>query len=175
MEPRNRFLGTDSAILCSLAGRYDNPIPIRFLAPIDCSRIPAQHSCHITFSVHLCFESTVTTLHQQNATAYRGHRQNKRIVFRRNPLKIFLQLIFFLLMLFLTGGQRARPKFEPWTYLSAGRQLNRHPTPKIALDGNVCVSSDGSWRRGRGRVDIGVQVLLCTECLCGAVCTTFSL
>jgi hypothetical protein len=24
-----------------LAGRYDNPIPIRFLAPIDCSKIPA--------------------------------------------------------------------------------------------------------------------------------------
>jgi hypothetical protein len=27
--------------LCSLAGRYDNPIPTHFLAPIDCSKIPA--------------------------------------------------------------------------------------------------------------------------------------
>ncbi len=27
---------------CSLAGRYDNPIPTRFLAPIDCLKIPAQ-------------------------------------------------------------------------------------------------------------------------------------
>jgi hypothetical protein len=27
--------------VCSLAGRYDNPIPTRFLAPIDCSKIPA--------------------------------------------------------------------------------------------------------------------------------------
>jgi hypothetical protein len=26
---------------CSLAGRYDNPIPPRFLAPIDCLKIPA--------------------------------------------------------------------------------------------------------------------------------------
>jgi hypothetical protein len=26
---------------CSLAGRYDNPIPTRILAPIDCSKIPA--------------------------------------------------------------------------------------------------------------------------------------
>ncbi len=26
----------------SLAGRYDNPIPIRFLAPIDCLKIPTQ-------------------------------------------------------------------------------------------------------------------------------------
>ncbi len=26
----------NSASLCSLAGRYDNPIPTWFLAPIDC-------------------------------------------------------------------------------------------------------------------------------------------
>jgi hypothetical protein len=26
----------------SLAGRYDNPIPTRCLAPIDCLKIPAQ-------------------------------------------------------------------------------------------------------------------------------------
>jgi hypothetical protein len=31
---RNRFQGMNSASLCSLAGRYDNPIPPRFLAPI---------------------------------------------------------------------------------------------------------------------------------------------
>ncbi len=29
--------------LCPLAGRYDNPIPTRFLAPTDCSKIPAQN------------------------------------------------------------------------------------------------------------------------------------
>jgi len=40
-EPRNRFKGSDSASLCRLAGRYDNPIPIQFLARIDCSKIPA--------------------------------------------------------------------------------------------------------------------------------------
>jgi hypothetical protein len=38
----NRFQGIDSVSLWSLAGRYDNPIPARFLAPIDCSKIPAQ-------------------------------------------------------------------------------------------------------------------------------------
>jgi hypothetical protein len=32
----------DSASLCSPAGQYDNPIPTRFIAPIDCSKIPAQ-------------------------------------------------------------------------------------------------------------------------------------
>ncbi len=40
-EPRNRRKGNDSASLCSLAGRYDNPVPTRFLAPVDCSKIPA--------------------------------------------------------------------------------------------------------------------------------------
>ncbi len=31
----------NSADICSLAGRYDNPIPTQFLAPIDCLKIPA--------------------------------------------------------------------------------------------------------------------------------------
>ncbi len=42
MEPRNWFQGMNSASLCSLAGRYDNPIPTWFLAPIDYLKIPAQ-------------------------------------------------------------------------------------------------------------------------------------
>jgi hypothetical protein len=37
------ILGIDSASLCSRAGRYDKPIPTRFLAPVDCSQIPAQY------------------------------------------------------------------------------------------------------------------------------------
>jgi hypothetical protein len=38
---RIRFHGISSAILCSLAGRYDNPIPTRFLAPsIDTASNP---------------------------------------------------------------------------------------------------------------------------------------
>ncbi len=42
MEPRNQFQGMNSASLCSLAGQYDNPIPTRFLAPIECLKIPDQ-------------------------------------------------------------------------------------------------------------------------------------
>ncbi len=42
MEPRNRFQVMNSASLCSLTGRYDNPVPTRFLAPTDCLKIPAQ-------------------------------------------------------------------------------------------------------------------------------------
>jgi hypothetical protein len=41
MEPRNRFQGMNFASLCSLAGHYDKPIPTRFLAHIDCLKIPA--------------------------------------------------------------------------------------------------------------------------------------
>ncbi len=41
-EPKNRFQGTNSVRLCSLAGRYDNSIPTRFLAPTDCLKIPAE-------------------------------------------------------------------------------------------------------------------------------------
>jgi hypothetical protein len=39
----NRFQGMNSASLCSLEGRYDYPIPTRFLAPIDCLKIPTQN------------------------------------------------------------------------------------------------------------------------------------
>jgi hypothetical protein len=53
-EPWNRFLGIKSASLCSLVGRYDNPIPTQFLAPLECLKIPALES-----SSRLCrnFES----------------------------------------------------------------------------------------------------------------------
>ncbi len=43
-EPKNRFQGANSVRLCSLADRYDNPIPTRFLAPIDCLKIPTLYS-----------------------------------------------------------------------------------------------------------------------------------
>ncbi len=42
-RPENRFQGMNSASLCSLAGRYINPIPTRLLAPIDCLKIPALY------------------------------------------------------------------------------------------------------------------------------------
>ncbi len=43
MEPQNRFQGMNSASLwvCSLAGRYYNPVPPRYLAPVDSFKIPA--------------------------------------------------------------------------------------------------------------------------------------
>jgi hypothetical protein len=56
MEPRNRFQGMDSASLCSLAGRYDNPIPPWFLAPIDFLKIQAlvPDPCICIINEHVC-------------------------------------------------------------------------------------------------------------------------
>ncbi len=47
----NRFQGTNSARLCSLAGRYDNPIPSQFLAPIAWLKISAQTSYRLAESI----------------------------------------------------------------------------------------------------------------------------
>jgi hypothetical protein len=41
-ETKNRLQGINYASLSSLTGRDYNPIPTRFLAPIDCLKIPAQ-------------------------------------------------------------------------------------------------------------------------------------
>jgi hypothetical protein len=41
----NRFQEINSASLYSLADRYDNPIPTRFISPIDCLKIPALYIC----------------------------------------------------------------------------------------------------------------------------------
>ncbi len=48
-EPRNRFQGINSASICSLAGRYDNPIPTRFLAFINCLKIPSLYCSQVLF------------------------------------------------------------------------------------------------------------------------------
>ncbi len=50
MEPRNRCQGINSASLYSLAGRYENPIPPRCLAPIDFLKIPAQTTARLPFA-----------------------------------------------------------------------------------------------------------------------------
>ncbi len=42
------------ASLCSLAGQNDNPIPARFLALIDCSKIPAL--VHVAYRELYCLE-----------------------------------------------------------------------------------------------------------------------
>ncbi len=52
-----RSLGIDSKESISpaylAAGRYDNPVPTRFLAPIDRLKIPAQNSASLSFLTFL--------------------------------------------------------------------------------------------------------------------------
>ncbi len=44
LGPKNRFQGINSASVCSLAGRYDNPIPTPPPPPRDSLKIPALYS-----------------------------------------------------------------------------------------------------------------------------------
>jgi hypothetical protein len=46
-NPVGNELSYRPASLCSLAVRYDNPIPTRFLDPIDCSKISAQFKSEV--------------------------------------------------------------------------------------------------------------------------------
>jgi hypothetical protein len=41
-----------TACVCSLADRYDNPIPTRFFAPIDCLKIPALIFLETFYGMH---------------------------------------------------------------------------------------------------------------------------
>ncbi len=54
---RGTELSYQLASLCGLAGRYDNPIPYRFLAPIDKSKIPAQRFFEINLMGHSWLDS----------------------------------------------------------------------------------------------------------------------
>ncbi len=58
-EPKNRFQGPNSFRLCSLACRYDNLIPTRFLAPIDCLKIPTQMKVFQVQVIHLLKENNL--------------------------------------------------------------------------------------------------------------------
>ncbi len=63
MGPRNWCQGMNSASLCSLAGRYENPIPPQCRAPIDFLKIPALYCymswCLITMIASMCYYSVL--------------------------------------------------------------------------------------------------------------------
>ncbi len=91
--PKNRF--QDSARLCSLAGRYDNPLTTRFLDIIDCLKIPAQCPSHVPLAPR------ETLLHQKpsrwrwNGTAslisVRRFRYKICFASKRNEVKRYIQ------------------------------------------------------------------------------------
>jgi hypothetical protein len=79
----NRFQGTNSARLCNLAGWYANPIPSRFLAPIDCLKIPAQEE--VLHSLLKILQSLIylgqTVLHGRHPTKTEQQRQLSQLPF----------------------------------------------------------------------------------------------
>jgi hypothetical protein len=94
MGPRHRFQGMNSASLCSLAGRYDNPIPPRFLAPLDFLKIPAL--------VYVCLDP-----HSE----LRLHRKNTFRVFLVIAWKadrMFLRYISWIRNLFLVDIRKMK-------------------------------------------------------------------
>ncbi len=71
MEPRNRCQGINSASLCSMAGRYDNPIPTRCLAPIDFFFSVWQPSSYSVPCPHRLFKNSSTGFFYQGTNSDR--------------------------------------------------------------------------------------------------------
>ncbi len=74
--PRNWFQGMNSASLCCRGGRYDNPIPPRFLAPIDFLKIPALSSSVQTFKESRNQFQEITPASPWGSLAGRGRYDN---------------------------------------------------------------------------------------------------
>ncbi len=66
----------NSASLCCLGGRYENPIPPRFLAPIDFSKIPALSSSVQTFKESRNRFQRITSASPWSSLAGRGRYDN---------------------------------------------------------------------------------------------------
>ncbi len=115
MEPRNRFQGINSASFCSLAGRYDNPIPTRFLAPIYCLKIPAQGCYDLALAVRRfnhyrldLFHTRLDLIHACSVRRSYFHFLEKKDIIGLTPCDIFrakewgkilqiINILFFIL------------------------------------------------------------------------------
>jgi hypothetical protein len=104
MEPRNRFQGMNSAILCS---RYDNPIPPRFLPPIDCSKIPAPVSFTTGSRRKLWFTHWSSSKYFKFAITSKGKHPGQKTSPHLNILYItvVLMIIQYLLAWLRTCGK----------------------------------------------------------------------
>ncbi len=83
-RPRSDSKGPIFGRLCSLAGRYDNPIPTRLLAPVDCLKIPAQFgaSCLLTCQS----PNNWSAFGGKGNTLKKRQRQNKKPNQARSPV-----------------------------------------------------------------------------------------
>jgi hypothetical protein len=95
MEPRNRFQGMNSASLCSLAGRYDNHIPTRFLAPSYYRLFKNSSSvCFVqAFTLYEFFQVYPTPSPTEGNTE---EENNGHVVFKGTVSRDFLLLVFFM-------------------------------------------------------------------------------
>ncbi len=110
MGPWNWCQGMNSASLCSLAGRYENPIPLQCLAPIDFLKIPALvYSCSVLPSLCRTF----------------------RPVQKKNFKKILSQSNFHFAKEFGREKKTIFVRFEwennniPWTFLELERRREK--------------------------------------------------
>ncbi len=71
----------NSASLCSLAGRYNNPIPIQCLAPIDFLKIPALDLLNCTRN-----KTRRTFLLGFEQAAWSGKRPKLNLVLTSSPM-----------------------------------------------------------------------------------------
>jgi hypothetical protein len=105
MEPRNRFQGMNSTSLCSLAGRYDNPIPPRFLAPIVSLKIPALDSDSDTGSPSPIKSNLISKI-PYISDLCQFHIRLTVLVFH---ILVFIQLFAFLKQVQNSGKTRSDP------------------------------------------------------------------
>jgi hypothetical protein len=87
MGPRNWFQGMNSTSLCSLAGRYDNPIPPRFLVPIDFLKIPALVFSWISFPPAPEYSIKTVSIFFENSRRYSQIKVHHR--YQRHRWQIF--------------------------------------------------------------------------------------
>ncbi len=142
MEPRNLIQGIDSASLCSQAGRYDNPIPIRFLAPRDCLKIRAQGiNCGVKqeVSTSLYLYKTFTF---QLVPQHKGTWQKK-----------FAQRVLSFISTLRVHRAKLREEGRGQCECYSSRQITK-AISKWGCDW----SADGYWGGGGGCLDVSESV-----------------
>ncbi len=100
MEPRNQVQGMNFASLCSLAGRFDNPIPTRFLAPHRLFKNSSSGywlaSYSLTDSFVYCFCITEKTfLRRKSIRTKRNFHVESQILCRNTKLVWIYDLVAF--------------------------------------------------------------------------------
>ncbi len=118
----------------SLAGRYDNPIPTRFLGPIDFLKIPAEEANDITgrMDIFPLFSETIFCHYQQDLFSE---------LLLRNKVHIFLQRV--------PQCMSPRPDWDPLSRKQLSVSLPPEPTLACGLGGGaVGGTNSDDWKKG---------------------------